>query len=37
MEYAESVFKYYHKMGFEVAIDKSQGQINKKVRNAQLE
>lgn len=35
-EYCESVYKYFHKLGFECAIDRSSGQINKKVRNAQL-
>jgi threonyl-tRNA synthetase len=35
-EYCESVYLYLHKMGFEAAIDRSSGQINKKVRNAQL-
>ena len=35
-DYCESVYLYLHKLGFECAIDRSQGQINKKVRNAQL-
>lgn len=35
-DYCESVYLYLHKMGFEAAIDRSAGQINKKVRNAQL-
>jgi len=35
-EYCESVYKYLHRLGFECAIDRSNGQINKKVRNAQL-
>ena len=36
MDYCESVYLYLHKQGFECAIDRSAGQINKKVRNAQL-
>jgi len=34
--YCESVYKYFHHRGFNVAVDHSAGQINKKVRNAQL-
>ena len=34
--YCESVYLYLHKLGFEAAIDRSNGQINKKVRNAQI-
>lgn len=33
-DYCESVYLYLHKLGFEAAIDRSSGQINKKVRNA---
>jgi len=35
-EYCESVYLYLHEKGFDAAVDRSQGQINKKVRNAQL-
>lgn len=35
-EYCEGVYKYLHRLGFECSIDRSSGQINKKVRNAQL-
>jgi len=35
-DYCESVYLYLHNKGFDAAIDRSQGQINKKVRNAQL-
>jgi threonyl-tRNA synthetase len=35
-DYCESVYKYLHLKGFEASIDRSSGQINKKVRNAQL-
>jgi threonyl-tRNA synthetase len=35
-DYCESVYKYLHKKGFECTVDRSSGQINKKVRNAQL-
>jgi len=35
-DYCESVYKYLHKRGFNVSVDHSQGQINKKVRNAQM-
>ncbi len=36
VEYCESVYLYLHKLGYQVEIDRSQGQINKKVRNAQI-
>ena len=36
LPYCESVALYYHSLGYEVEVDRSQGQINKKVRNAQL-
>lgn len=35
-DYCESVYLYLHKLGYQAAVDKSQGQISKKVRNAQL-
>jgi len=35
-DYCESVYKYLHQKGFECTVDRSSGQINKKVRNAQL-
>jgi len=34
--YAESVYKYLHKLGYECDWDRSNGQLNKKIRNAQL-
>lgn len=34
--YCESVYLYLHRQGFEVTVDRSSGQVNKKVRNAQL-
>ena len=36
MDYCESVYLYLHKLGYQVELDRSQGNINKKVRNAQL-
>lgn len=36
MDYCEAVYLYLHKLGYEVELDRSQGNINKKVRNAQL-
>lgn len=36
MDYCESVYLYLHQLGYEVELDRSQGNINKKVRNAQL-
>ena len=36
-DYCESVYLYLHKLGFEAELDRSQGSINKKVRNAQLD
>ena len=36
VDYCDSVMKYLHQQGFEASIDLSQGQLNKKVRNAQL-
>jgi threonyl-tRNA synthetase len=35
-EYAESVYKYLHQLGYECDWDKTNGQLNKKIRNAQL-
>lgn len=35
-DYCHSVYLYLHRLGYEVATDKTSGQINKKVRNAQL-
>ena len=35
-DYCESVYLYFHKLGYEADIDRSSGQINKKIRNAQL-
>jgi threonyl-tRNA synthetase len=37
MAYCESVMLYLHKAGFEVELDRSNAQLNKKIRNAQLE
>jgi len=37
MDYCESVYLYFHKLGYEAQLDRSQGNINKKVRNAQIE
>jgi len=34
--YCESVYLYFHKLGYECVLDRTQGQINKKIRNAQL-
>lgn len=36
LEYCESVQLYFHKLGYECEVDRTQGSINKKVRNAQL-
>ena len=36
MDYCESVYLYFHKLGYECELDRTQGNINKKVRNAQL-
>jgi threonyl-tRNA synthetase len=35
-EYCEKVYLYMHHQGFNASMDRSQGQVNKKVRNAQL-
>lgn len=35
-DYCESIYLYLHKLGFQAEIDRSQGAINKKVRNAQI-
>ena len=35
-DYCESVYLYFHHLGYECQVDRSSGQINKKVRNAQL-
>ena len=37
LDYCESVMLYLHKAGFEVELDRSNAQLNKKIRNAQLE
>ncbi len=37
IDYCEGVMLYLHKAGFEVELDKSNAQLNKKIRNAQLE
>ena len=36
LDYCESVQLYLHKLGYEVELDRTQGSINKKVRNAQI-
>ena len=36
-DYCERVMLYLHKAGFEVELDRSNAQLNKKIRNAQLE
>ena len=36
-DYCESIYLYLHKMGFMAELDRSQGNIKKKIRNAQLE
>jgi len=36
LEYCESVYLYLHQMGFMAEVDRSQGNIKKKIRNAQL-
>ena len=36
MDYCESVYLYLHKQGFMAELDRSQGNIKKKIRNAQL-
>ena len=36
LDYCESVYLYLHKLGYECELDRSSGQLNKKVRNAQL-
>jgi len=35
-DYCESVYLYLHKLGFQAELDRSQGNIKKKIRNAQL-
>ena len=37
LDYCESVMLYLHHEGFEVELDRSNAQLNKKIRNAQLE
>ena len=36
-DYCESVMLYLHKFGYEVELDRSNAQLNKKIRNAQLD
>lgn len=36
LPYCESVYLYFHKLGYQAEVDRSSGQINKKIRNAQL-
>jgi threonyl-tRNA synthetase len=37
LDYCESVMLYLHKAGYEVELDRSNAQLNKKIRNAQLD
>ena len=37
LDYCESVMLYLHKGGYEVELDRSNAQLNKKIRNAQLD
>ena len=37
MEYCQGVMLYLHQAGFEVELDRSNAQLNKKIRNAQLD
>lgn len=37
LDYCTSVMLYLHKAGFEVDVDRSNAQLNKKIRNAQLD
>jgi threonyl-tRNA synthetase len=37
LDYCTSVMLYLHKAGFEVEVDRSNAQLNKKIRNAQLD
>jgi threonyl-tRNA synthetase len=37
LDYCHSVMLYLHKEGFEVDMDRSNAQLNKKIRNAQLD
>jgi threonyl-tRNA synthetase len=37
LDYCNSVMLYLHKAGFEVDMDRSNAQLNKKIRNAQLD
>jgi threonyl-tRNA synthetase len=37
MDYCHSVMLYLHQAGFEVELDRSNAQLNKKIRNAQLD
>ena len=37
VDYCHSVMLYLHQQGFEVELDRSNAQLNKKIRNAQLE
>ena len=36
MDYCESVYLYYHRMGFQAELDRTRGDIKKRIRNAQL-
>ena len=36
LDYCESVYLYLHKLGYECEVDRSSGNIQKKVRNAQI-
>lgn len=35
-DYCQSVYLYFHRLGYNVMVDSTQGQVNKKVRNAQI-
>ena len=35
-DYCHSVYLYFHKLGYQASFDRTQGAINKKIRNAQL-
>jgi len=37
MDYCETIYLYFHRLGYEVELDKSDGKVDKKIRNAQLE
>ena len=36
MEYCESVYLYFHKLGYIAELDRTRGDIKKRIRNAQL-